>query len=1016
VIPRKVSSRSRCNFGTNLNQFSKNELEQLKFSRRLFLRTISLPNRPVVLYLDDVQWIDDLTLEVLRSTLLLDNELKHFVFVASFRYNEVFVPEQESEEGVASSSHRPQHKVAQLIEDLKGGPRGAEIQEMTIGSLTADNIHGMLEDILRTDQGVQELSELIVERTGGNAFHIVELLEYLETRRLLEYSLTDFRWKWDLERIRSETTVTSNVAEILKAKIGFLNDKEREVLKQCACLGFRFRESALEVAIAAAAAIVQECDEDCSDSGKKQEEDVLGTTSLLVSYRDVMLRERLLERVGDGQLKFTHDKVHQAALDLFSNELERSQLNWNLGMELLTRYFSDTDPNNREGNRRENLLFLCVDRLNAGIDALRKADDSPPLQFKLCQLNFKAAKRAAELAAFEYSLFYSRKAIEMLKILNKDYWSEHYVLSLELHVLYARMCFCLGGECDEEIMPTINLIAEKAKQIEDCFDAWTTLIEFMSSRVKLVEMRAAIMEIFGKIGEPFDWKPTRTMVLDEMDKLATRLSKISDEQILNLPIAIEKHPMKDFCMRILHSINGLSIYAHGSLVQAMCAFRMVELTLDYGLGDFSAGAFANLANAVVLEFFVTDLGTRSAQLAIKLLDKLRPRTNASEARDMVMIAGVLYSWHKPISLSVDYLLQAYRIAMRNGFVSVAFHIVSFYSFSYFYTGLSLRPFMLDLRKFIQEMHAYGEKMGILLSLSVYQAVLNLTGTLDMDESIPAADSIFDVGGGASKAWRERLNWDGNTGGPSDMSYKLQIAIFCRNFALAVEIKEKLLVSATNYKMSVIVGAYYLGLARACYFGIITYWQVKKSSKLNLAKRQRLLKEAKKYHDMVREWVQKQGNINLPQKLFLLDAEELSLTLGNKSGSSKRDGAKTQQLKAAYEKAIVASVKSGFVQDAAMAAHLASEAIPEEREYYWDRARGFYLTWGASAVVEYIESKNGSEPSSGTGSGPMDLVEPQEGSGFRARTRFAEVAVRRGRNPSSSGHDSSLASSTSLENN
>ena len=90
-----------------------------------------------MLYLDDIQWMDDMTLDVLRAT-LLDKELKHLVFVASFRCNEVFLTPGTDEQ------EQPRHKVAELVDILKASSGGAEIVEMTIGNLTAQQIRPLL--------------------------------------------------------------------------------------------------------------------------------------------------------------------------------------------------------------------------------------------------------------------------------------------------------------------------------------------------------------------------------------------------------------------------------------------------------------------------------------------------------------------------------------------------------------------------------------------------------------------------------------------------------------------------------------------------------------------------------------------------------------------------------------------------------------------------------------------------------------------------------------------------------
>jgi predicted ATPase len=108
--------------GRGFSHHSKEDLEQLKFTIRASVRTIATADTLVVLFLDDVQWVDDLTLDLVQST-LLDDELKHLVLVASFCTNEVYCDDQEE--------NGPPHKVVKLIQTLKKSSKGSEVQEMT---------------------------------------------------------------------------------------------------------------------------------------------------------------------------------------------------------------------------------------------------------------------------------------------------------------------------------------------------------------------------------------------------------------------------------------------------------------------------------------------------------------------------------------------------------------------------------------------------------------------------------------------------------------------------------------------------------------------------------------------------------------------------------------------------------------------------------------------------------------------------------------------------------------------
>jgi hypothetical protein len=106
-------------------------------------------------------------------------------------------------------------------------------------------------------------------------------------------------------------------------------------------------------------------------------------------------------------------------------------------------------------------------------------------------------------------------------------------------------------------------------------------------------------------------------------------------------------------------------------------------------------------------------------------------------------------------------------------------------------------------------------------------------------------------------------------------------------------------------------------------------------------------------------VTKHGNINLPQKLLTLDAEELSLSYKDPTRTRHEEGvanATRMELKTAYDKAIVAAMKSGFTQDAALAAHLASETFSAERDLFWEWV---VLGMGARLLLAVASHRRGS---------------------------------------------------------
>ena len=551
--PFRVSSKTR--------RYSTDEGAQVKYIIRTFLKKMATHNdRPIVLYLDDVQWIDDLTLSVVQS-IFLDNELKNVIFVASFRTTEVYnygKDDIEIDGGNTTTTFDQEkenievdqkHKVVKLIETLKSGCHGSNVEEMVVKNMDVDSIHLLLQDVLKTDDdGTYELATLLVERTnGGNAYYLLELLAHLEKEGLVTSSTMDNRWTWDLETIRNETSVTSDMADILKGRIVKLSFHEQEILKHCACLGFRFQECLLPEVLKATSAVI--------DRYKNHPAGRFDSSNVddLHSIADSLVNQRLLERVGK-YLKFAHDKVFEATLQLADNA-ERARIHWNLGLELYSRFFGSnvdlTTSSAENTDTWKEYVFLCVNRFNSGIEA--NGGKHSNLNEDLLKLNQLAARRAADLSAFDDAFVYAKNAMDLLSHI-EDSWSTQYNLSLSVHSLYLQMCHCSTSGKEGDLEGTFHLIQKNSKTIEDSMDASLVLLSYYAFTTRFEDMLQTANEIFDVVGESMPRNPSKNEARQEFKKIAKLFNEITDEEILEGLPSISDHPLKEYCLRAMDTI------------------------------------------------------------------------------------------------------------------------------------------------------------------------------------------------------------------------------------------------------------------------------------------------------------------------------------------------------------------------------------------------------------------------------------------------------------------------------
>ncbi len=189
---------------------------QLVFRR--FFSTFARPEHPLALFLDDLQWLDAATLELLEY-LITDPDLGNLMLVGAYRDNEV------------SSSHPLTHTLAAIRK------AGLAIQELVLEPLGIDDVGRLVADALHceADSG-HLLAKLVHEKTGGNPFFAIQLLTALAEEGLLRRDPCAGAWIWDLACIRAHG-YTNNVVDLMVEKLKRLSGRTQTALQTLACLG-----------------------------------------------------------------------------------------------------------------------------------------------------------------------------------------------------------------------------------------------------------------------------------------------------------------------------------------------------------------------------------------------------------------------------------------------------------------------------------------------------------------------------------------------------------------------------------------------------------------------------------------------------------------------------------------------------------------------------------------------------------------------------------------------------------
>lgn len=348
-----------------------------------FIQAFSSADRPLVMFLDDLQWVDAASLK-LMELMLVDAETHHLLAIGAYRDNEV------------DAAHPLTLALTQWRQ------RGASIDRITLAPLADRDVTQLIADTLQSDlAAVQSLSQLVMQKTRGNPFFVNEFLRTLHAEHLLNFDRETLSWQWDIQPIE-RMGITDNVVDLTIAKVQKLSDSTQLTLRLAACVGAEFSLDNLAIVCQTS---IQEIFQDLKPAVQ---------AGLIVPISD--LDEQLLIQ----DYKFGHDRIQQAAYALI-DPAERQAVHLQIGRQWLHRWSTE------EGAIAPEHLFDVLDHLNLGVEQVTQLEE----RLQIAQLNLQAGQKAKTATAYSASLNYLQAGIDLLPA---DCWMAQYDITLALYM------------------------------------------------------------------------------------------------------------------------------------------------------------------------------------------------------------------------------------------------------------------------------------------------------------------------------------------------------------------------------------------------------------------------------------------------------------------------------------------------------------------------------------------------------------------------------------------------------
>ncbi len=453
---------------------SPENLNRFKYLFQNFVRAITQETNPVIIFLDDLQWADRASLELMEA-IISDSALCNVLFICAYRDIEA-------------------KKNSFLADFLKNLARNTHISSQFVVLEPVDNeyIETLIKDMLSIDPDHgRDVIQLIAQKTNCNPLFIKEFLIHLHKEGLIRFIQTKNeaeadRWDIDLNGI-IKARLPETIVALLTERIRNLSEETQEILNIAACIGTKFTPELIKAVYKSAIEVIRPHLKEALDQG-------------------------IIVPIENGY-QFIHDRVREAVYE--SNTIEkRIGTHYAVGRAVLTE-----TPEKQSDN-----IFLLVSQLNSARPLLSAGECD-----ELIRLNLAAGKKAKEMAAFAIAQEYFASSLELL---DRSAWKHNYELALVLHTEAAETAYmCAEFDAAEKLVQTV---LKNALNDLDQVPAYNIHISCLLSQNKFPEIIETGSHLLGRLGYRLPINPGRLRLLWENFLLKWTLRKKTLKQLREL--------------------------------------------------------------------------------------------------------------------------------------------------------------------------------------------------------------------------------------------------------------------------------------------------------------------------------------------------------------------------------------------------------------------------------------------------------------------------------------------------
>ena len=591
-----------------------------------FVKVFAKANHPLVIFMDDLQWSDVPTLNLIHR-LVTTQELGYLLIIGAYRDNAV-----DASHPLSMTLGEIQSK--RFVENLHLEPLSADaVNQITMGALLCD------------EEQAKPLSKVIFEKTAGNPFFTIELLKNLNEREVIYFNAEQGKWNWNIDAVKN-TENSDNVVDFLVASQSRLHTTTQHALQLAACIGATFDLKTLS--------IIHEStmEETAKELNEALRANMIIPLSENYKFVGLLTAENIEQLSYDNKesfnelnptYRFQHDRVQQAAYSMIAPD-KRQELHLSIGRLIL---------HHTNEEKMDDVLMDVVGHLNEG----RALVNDPSECKQLATLNLKAGTKAKQSSAYEAALNYLKIGYEML---DGGAWQVDYNLTWKLseeiqHCTYLTGNWSEADNWTEVMLQNAKTSIEKALVLSSRTRQYATI-------GKMRESIQAACEGLSFLGFEFLQVPTSQNVTEEVKLVAENLNGRAIADLINMPNLTD--PKAKIASQLMMETFAAAFLSGSGTMFPYLVLKSVNLALRYGNSPETAFAYAAYGMLLCGLYDDTAQGYEYGKLGVSIIEKFDDI--ALKSRIIYVYTMFVHHWSNHWSTMTPWFRKAIEAGYQSG--------------------------------------------------------------------------------------------------------------------------------------------------------------------------------------------------------------------------------------------------------------------------------------------------------------------------------------------------------------